>query len=1048
MTSSESTGVIGDTAAAGLEPLREGRPLAGHWPARSRDFRRRCWTGAILFAGFTSIGVPGQAAQSFRNKTVYFGDAHWHSCLSQDAGKTTPTAQYESMLRDYHLDFSMQAEHAEAATAGITQCDTYLPEQWIYEENGIRHPRIYRGESIANAMKQAADAWNGLEQPLPDGRTIKFVTFPGYEWAPDARCWRAAPWDPNPSEDLNSNDNTPGHINYFFSDTTGWTYSDDVWEPGAGDSFTCTTGSVIGLSYFLGDRDYEDEILGQLIHQRDDPDRAYDLMIQYNHPAASSDKEGSFKFDHDENEWSYLAQTSDHLAKWRDFEHASSYCSVAPGAPACTQMQCEAFRRAYGVTSVEWYTNQEATIGSTAFGTVENHDDDESYHEHFHKPTYWVSSRGLGEGYRLASTGGSDSHDGRKGVPGFHEAPGDAFPGGRGAGSGSLTAVYASEASRSALWDGLTRRRTYALSRFRGRGPVHKGRVDFFTSERIGNEVGVSFALAGDVGGIPTKEYGMGEMVEAVTTGTTRNFTISAAAEEGTSGVVPVELRLYRVNYATELSGRTDVDYPWLDDITGDPGKFGELVGRFGNQTSSSTLTHTFAEVIVRPGDALFAVVPFSDYTWTDDYLARDRSPLDADGDGAADDGKSGYAHTDNNTWARSTPIFFHASQERPNLATACEHVTFNFSGSAGELAAGGLDADLPGDDGVLPVAIPDGYAPEWNRWRFSLEGRYDYLDLSFYTASDEEEPGTLFAVRIDGQLVYSGRSGVDHEADRMVDLHDIPFSLESGLHELEIHMDSASYAKVDDDPEFHCTDYVGAPAFLDAVVFRRQPGMDCYDETPPVITCPASLTEECGARGGSPASAPAIAAFLAAAGAVDDFDTSPTVTHDAPAVLPLGTTSVTFTATDDSGNAASCSAAITIRDRTPPALASFDLAPRRLVPPNHRLVPISVPALEAVDGCDPEPRILCEVESDEGPNGLGDGNSAFDIRFNGSPVFAQGTGVRRLDTQAGAGTFELALRAERSALGNGRVYTTSCVAVDAAGNRGTARSASVVVPR
>jgi len=182
----------------------------------------------------------------------------------------------------------------------------------------------------------------------------------------------------------------------------------------------------------------------------ENPPARFKLKIQ------RRDKEGSFQFDHDENEWSYQAQSS----------------------------------------------NQEATIGTTAFGTVENHDDDENYHEHFHKPSYWVSSRGLGEGYRLSSTGGSDSHDGRKGAPGYHEEPGDAFPGGRGAGSGSLTAVYASEASRSALWDGLTRRRTYALSRFRGRGPVHKGRVDFFTSERIGNEVGVSFSLAGDVGGI------------------------------------------------------------------------------------------------------------------------------------------------------------------------------------------------------------------------------------------------------------------------------------------------------------------------------------------------------------------------------------------------------------------------------------------------------------------------------------------------------------------------------------------------------------------
>lgn len=51
---------------------------------------------------------------------------------------------------------------------------------------------------------------------VPNQGTIKFVTFPGYEWAPDARCWQA-PF----GNDSNGDDDTPGHINYFFNDTAG-----------------------------------------------------------------------------------------------------------------------------------------------------------------------------------------------------------------------------------------------------------------------------------------------------------------------------------------------------------------------------------------------------------------------------------------------------------------------------------------------------------------------------------------------------------------------------------------------------------------------------------------------------------------------------------------------------------------------------------------------------------------------------------------------------------------------------------------------------------
>src|SRR6185436_4793862 len=165
-----------------------------------------------------------------------------------------------------HLDFSLESDHAEAASAGIRECEPYLPFRPVGNPKAPTPP--YSGEEIADAMKAAADDWNGQQRTTPTG-TITFVTFPGYEWAPDARCWQATAANPFPN-DFNSDDNTPGHINYFFDGTSGWTYHDDVWEPGDGDSTVCATASALGLTYYTGSKDWIDEILGQLVHQRDD----------------------------------------------------------------------------------------------------------------------------------------------------------------------------------------------------------------------------------------------------------------------------------------------------------------------------------------------------------------------------------------------------------------------------------------------------------------------------------------------------------------------------------------------------------------------------------------------------------------------------------------------------------------------------------------------------------------------------------------------------------------------------------------------------------
>ena len=117
------------------------------------------------------------------------------------------------------------------------------------------------------------------------------------------------------------------------------------------------------------------------------------------------------------------------------------------------------------------------------------------------------------------------------------------------------------------------------------------------------------------------------------------------------------------------------------------------------------------------------------------------------------------------------------------------------------------------------------------------------------------------------------------------------------------------------------------------------------------------------------------------------------------------------------------------VRDNTPPVL-QVTADPSQLWPPNHRMVPIKV-TVNVKDDQDPQPVVmLVAVQSNEADNGLGDGDVGKDIQ----------------DASLGSDDRELSLRAERSGTGNGRVYTLTYQARDAAGNVSTAK-VDVTVP-
>lgn len=112
------------------------------------------------------------------------------------------------------------------------------------------------------------------------------------------------------------------------------------------------------------------------------------------------------------------------------------------------------------------------------------------------------------------------------------------------------------------------------------------------------------------------------------------------------------------------------------------------------------------------------------------------------------------------------------------------------------------------------------------------------------------------------------------------------------------------------------------------------------------------------------------------------------------------------------------------VLDNTPPSL-SVSVTPSVLFPPNHQMVEIT-PTITVSDDRDPDPRVdLVSITSNEGDDVRGDGNTSQDILIDGTRIF---------------------LRAERSGLEEGRIYTITWQARDDSGNVSTA-TATVTVP-
>ncbi len=118
----------------------------------------------------------------------------------------------------------------------------------------------------------------------------------------------------------------------------------------------------------------------------------------------------------------------------------------------------------------------------------------------------------------------------------------------------------------------------------------------------------------------------------------------------------------------------------------------------------------------------------------------------------------------------------------------------------------------------------------------------------------------------------------------------------------------------------------------------------------PPAITAPEDVTVEATA-----VLTPASDVGLGDAVTSDDVDADPTITNDAPESFPLGDTTVTWTATDSCGNAATDTQTVTIRDTTLPSITA---PPDVTAEAAGVLTIVSIGQATATDIADPDPTI------------------------------------------------------------------------------------------
>ncbi len=137
---------------------------------------------------------------------------------------------------------------------------------------------------------------------------------------------------------------------------------------------------------------------------------------------------------------------------------------------------------------------------------------------------------------------------------------------------------------------------------------------------------------------------------------------------------------------------------------------------------------------------------------------------------------------------------------------------------------------------------------------------------------------------------------------------------------------------------------------------------------------------------------------------------------NNAPAVFPVGTTNVIWTAQDQYGNVNTATQQVIVKDVTPPNIMVV-LFPQSLFPANRTMRTITA-SVTVNDNCPGGSFKLTSVTSSEPDAGTGPGDLPNDIV-----------------AMTGQATTQFALRAERAPIGFGRTYSVKYTATDGSGN-------------
>jgi hypothetical protein len=179
-------------------------------------------------------------------------------------------------------------------------------------------------------------------------------------------------------------------------------------------------------------------------------------------------------------------------------------------------------------------------------------------------------------------------------------------------------------------------------------------------------------------------------------------------------------------------------------------------------------------------------------------------------------------------------------------------------------------------------------------------------------------------------------------------------------------------------------------------------------DTTKPVINCPGNI---------SVFNDPGVCGAIVRFNVTATDNCSKVVVTSSPAsgsLFPVGTTTVTATATDSSGNQSTCTFTVKVTDNEPPVITGLKTSRSKLWSPNHQTIDVTVD-YNSTDNCGV---VSCQlsVSSNQSENGKGDGNTASDWKI--------------IDDH------HLKLRAERSGNDkNGRIYTITVTCKDQYGN-------------